>query len=139
VAAVTLLRIATERELGELASQHAVFDRLLQLTHRLVGVLVPENLHHQDHGVVHSQCHGPQLPVLWGRDKKESRKPPSPNSLREVELLSVTPRISTESESIPIASATDFGVVQFLINSQISGETGVAPYRYLFGSINERW
>jgi hypothetical protein len=31
------------------------------------------------------------------------------------------------------------GVVQFLINSQISGETGVAPYRYLFGSIDEAW
>jgi hypothetical protein len=31
------------------------------------------------------------------------------------------------------------GVVQFLINSQISGETGVTPYRYLFGSIDESW
>jgi hypothetical protein len=31
------------------------------------------------------------------------------------------------------------GVVQFLINSQISRETGVAPYRYLFGSVDEKW
>ena len=31
------------------------------------------------------------------------------------------------------------GAVQFLINSQISKETGVAPFRYLFGSLDEKW
>ena len=31
------------------------------------------------------------------------------------------------------------GVVQLIINSQISGETGVSPLEYLFGSVDAKW
>lgn len=31
------------------------------------------------------------------------------------------------------------GVIQFIINSQISGETGKSPFDYLFGSVDSKW
>jgi hypothetical protein len=31
------------------------------------------------------------------------------------------------------------GIIQFIVNSQVSGETGKSPFHFLFGTLDERW